>query len=147
MSYWSWDSSLSIGVDVIDEQHRRIVDYINELDVAFRKKDREKISEVLTGLTDYTITHFMFEEDLMVKSGYPLSDSHMKVHESFTARINEYVEQHENGKNITRKLMAELRIWLTQHINRDDKDYAPFARKKLNKNKGWIRRAVSKLFR
>lgn len=147
MSYWSWDSSLSVGIDVIDQQHRRIVDYINELNVAHIEKDREKVSEVLMGLMDYTLTHFTFEEDLMEKSGYPLSDSHKKVHKSFLAHIGKFAEQHNNGKDITRRLMSELQIWLTNHIKIDDKDYAPFAKRSLNKNKGWIRRTVGRLFR
>ncbi len=147
MSYWSWDSSLSLGIKVIDGQHRRIMDYINELHVAYLEKDRERVSEVLMGLVDYTLTHFTFEEGLMDRSGYPLSDSHKKVHKSFIARINKYVEQHENGEDITKRLMSELRIWLTSHIKNDDKDYVPVVQKMLNKNEGWIRRTVGRLFK
>ncbi len=147
MSYWSWDSSLSVGIEVIDEQHRRIVDYMNDLDTAHFEKNREKVSEVLLGLVDYTETHFVFEEDLMDKSGYPLSDTHKEVHKTFIAHINEFVEQHESGKDITRKLMSELQIWLTNHINYDDKDFAPYVKKSLSKNQGWISRTVGKLFR
>ena len=146
MSYWSWEPSLSVNIDVIDGQHKRIVDYINELDTACLEKDREKVSEVLSGLVDYTITHFTFEEDLMAKSGYPLSDSHKKVHEAFIAHINNYVKQHEAGVDVTRKLMSELQVWLTSHIKNDDKDYSPYVKKSLNKNQSWIGRTLGKLF-
>ena len=146
MSYWSWDPSLSVGIDVIDGQHKRIVGYINELDEAHRENDREKVSKVLGGLLDYTLTHFTFEEDLMERSGYPLSDSHKKVHQSFVAHINKFVEQHESGKDITRKLMSELQIWLTNHIKNDDNDYSPIVKKMLNKNNGWIRKTIGRLF-
>lgn len=142
MSYWSWDSSLSVGIDVIDAQHRRIVEYMNELHIAHLEKDREKVSQVLIGLRDYTVTHFMFEEDLMESAGYPLAESHKKVHDSFTAHINKFVEQHESGKDITRKLMSMLQIWLTNHIKKDDKDYSQIVRKMLNKNKGLISRIL-----
>lgn len=147
MNYWSWDSSLSVGIDVIDGQHRRIVDYMNELHVAYIEKDKEKVSEVLMGLVDYTLTHFAFEEGLMERSSYPLSEAHKKVHESFIARINKFVARHENGEDITRRLMPELQLWLTNHIKNDDKDYVPFAQKTLYKNEGWIRSAVRRLFK
>ena len=99
------------------------------------------------GLVDYTMTHFMFEEYLMERSGYPLSDSHKKVHKSFVARIDKFVEQHENGEDITGRLMSVLQIWLTNHIKNDDKDYVPYAQKSLNKNNGWVSRVVDRLFR
>ena len=146
MSYWSWDSSLSVGIEVIDGQHRRIVEYINELSAAHLDKDREKVSEVLIELIDYTLTHFTFGEGLMERSGYPLSDSHKKVHNSFVAHINKFVEQHESGKDITRRLMSALQIWLTHHIKNDDKDYSHLVKKMLNKNKGWIERTLGGLF-
>lgn len=144
MSYWSWEPSLSIGIDVIDGQHRRIVDYLNELDVAHLENDREKVSQVLAGLVDYTITHFAFEENLMKQAGYPISDSHIEVHKSFVTRINRYVAKHESGKDITRKLMSDLQIWLMHHIRNDDKDFAPYVMKYIKR--GWVKRIISRFF-
>ncbi|MCB1784816.1 MAG: bacteriohemerythrin [Chromatiaceae bacterium] len=146
MTYWTWDPSLSVGVDVIDGQHRRIVDYINELDLARKDDDRARIGEILSNLVDYTRTHFAFEEDLMARSGYPLSESHKQVHRSYVAHIDKFVEQHRAGKDVTRRLMSELQIWLTNHIRNADTDYAPYAQKSLNRNKGWIGNALSRLF-
>ncbi len=146
MSYWSWSPSLSIGIDVIDNQHKRIVEYLNELDDANVTRDRDKVSHVLMGLMDYTKTHFTFEESLLEKSGYPLSDSHRKVHETFVSHMNNYKARHDRGEDITRQLMSELRIWLTNHIKKDDADYAPYADKILNANKSWSTRMISKLF-
>ncbi|VAX09618.1 hypothetical protein MNBD_GAMMA25-2338 [hydrothermal vent metagenome] len=146
MSYCTWDSSLSIGIEEIDKQHHRIVDYINELDDANVSKDRDKVSKVLVGLTDYTKTHFIYEENLLRKSGYPLSDSHQKVHNTFIAHMDKFRLRHEQGEDVARPLMAELRIWLTNHIKKDDADYAPYAKKIQNIDKSWSDRMVSKLF-
>lgn len=144
MNYWTWDSSLSIGIDVIDGQHRRIIDYINELDAARHENDQDKVSQVLMGLVDYTRTHFVFEEDIMKQAGYPLTDSHKKVHDMFVANVAKYVHQHESGRNITNKLLSDLKIWLTNHIKNDDKDFAPYVAKTMNR--GWIRKTLSKFF-
>ena len=146
MSYWAWDDSLSVGIDVIDGQHRRIVDYLNELNVAHIKKDRDKVTEVLMGLMDYTISHFAFEENLMAESGYPLSEAHKKIHDSFIEHIKKYQEDHERGRDITRKLMSDLQIWLTNHIKNEDKHYVPHANKVLNKKTSWLKKTLGRFF-
>ena len=145
-SYWKWDSSLSVGIDVIDEQHRCIVDYINELDEARLEKDPEKVTKVLVSLVDYTITHFAFEEELMSNAGYPLSAPHKRVHEGFIAHISNYKSQHEKGHDIVRKLMSELQLWLTNHIQNEDKHYVRSVNKYLKKQKGWLKRTLGRFF-
>ncbi|NEV61224.1 bacteriohemerythrin [Thiorhodococcus minor] len=144
MSYWTWDDSLSVGIDVIDGQHRRIVDYINELDAARASRDQDKITEILMGLVDYTRTHFAFEEDMMQQAGYPLSASHKRVHDAFTAHIDKYAAQHDAGQDVSRKLASELQIWLTNHIKNDDRDYAPYASKVLSQS--WLKRTLGRFF-
>ena len=144
MAYWVWDESLDIGIDVIDTQHKRIVDYINELYVAKQSKDPERISTILAGLRDYTRTHFVFEEEVMKQSGYPLSDAHKKVHDAFVGQIDQYVQQHESGKDVTGKLLSELQIWLTNHIQKDDQDYATCVVKMTQGS--WIQRTLRRFF-
>ena len=144
MIWWSWDDSLSVGIDIIDGQHRRIIDYINELYSAKAHKDQERVTQVLMGLVDYTHTHFAFEEELMKQAGYPLSESHKKVHDAFVQHITKYVEQHEAGKDITRKLLADLQIWLTNHIKNDDRDYAPFAARVMKQS--WLKKTLNRFF-
>lgn len=34
MAKFVWTDQLNVGIDVIDQQHRRIVEYINQLDDA-----------------------------------------------------------------------------------------------------------------
>jgi len=142
----AWDPSLSIGIEPIDSQHQRIVAYINELSAAHDVKDRDRVSVVISELVDYTKTHFCFEEQLMEASGYPLTEAHKKVHESFVLRLSSLTERHQNGEDVTRKLMSELQIWLTNHIKREDNDYAPFAENQLNGKQGWVKRMTRKLF-
>ncbi|MDH5572089.1 MAG: bacteriohemerythrin [Gammaproteobacteria bacterium] len=150
MSYMHWDSSLSIGIDIIDEQHKQIVDYINKLDTAIKEHDNHAVKYVLDELVNYTRSHFYFEESLMEKGNYPHFAAHKQVHESFTNRINEYVEKFEHGAEVGRKLLPILRIWLTSHIKRDDKDYGPWATEALEKgdfgHQDWLNKSLSSFF-
>ena len=145
MAYFEWSESLSVGIDEIDRQHKRIIDYINLLDQAIQQKSEDKIKDVIHGLIDYTDTHFAFEEDLMRKMEYALVDTHSITHRSFISRIKDYQNRFNNGEDISRKLLTDLRIWLTNHIKKDDQDYAP----KLQKldHRGWWDKALHKLLK
>lgn len=123
MAYWNWDPSYDMGIEVIDNQHKRIVTYINELHEALVSKNNEKMSSVLLALIDYTVSHFAFEESLMKEANYPFLEPHKKVHEKFIETVDNYVRDFGQGKDIVGKLMAELQIWLTHHILHDDRDY------------------------
>ena len=120
-----WTSDLEIGVPVIDSQHQRIVDYINQVHVAHLHHSREELMEVLDGLVDYTISHFAFEETLMEEAGYAFIKAHKKVHVLFCRRIEEYCNKAKAGQDVTDELLHTLQTWLINHIKHDDRDYSP----------------------
>lgn len=119
----SWDNSLETGIKVIDDQHMRIIAYINELEEAKRNHDQEIVAEVLQDCIDYTQSHFTFEESLQEEAGYEFSKPHKKVHEQFTRRIRGYAERFESGDDITDELHSLLSRWILNHIKHDDADY------------------------
>ena len=124
MPKFVWTDQLSIGIDVIDQQHRRIVEYINQLDDARSSgHSREEIGNLINALADYTISHFGFEESLQEEANYPFSRSHKKVHELFTARVSEFQARFEKGEDVGKGLNSPLVTWLFNHIKRDDADY------------------------
>lgn len=152
MSYLHWSSDLDTGIDVVDKQHRRIVDYLNELNAANSGGDQAVTNHVLNELVDYTLTHFAFEEELQEKAGYPFLKAHKRVHEIFTKRIAEFQKRAAAGENVAPELLSMLRIWLVNHIKGDDADYAPSVKKALNlegtvdKTGGWLGSALKKFF-
>lgn len=147
MFYFTWEPSFETGIDIIDSQHKRIVDYINALHEAMNAKQPAKVEEVLDQLVDYTITHFTFEESLMEKAGYLHFEAHKKVHEAFTNRILEYKQRYAAGEDVSKKLLSDLRIWLTNHIKQEDKNYVPDVQAGMKKiEKGWLSKTLSKFF-
>lgn len=128
MAYLTWDHELDTKIPVIDNQHRRIVEYINELHSAIEHGDRKQVGQVLEQLVDYTLSHFAFEEELMEQSGYVFLSAHRKVHGMFTRKVSEYQQRFELGEDIGRQLLTTLRTWLINHIKRDDADYAEIVR-------------------
>lgn len=159
MAYWRWDPSYSVGIAVIDNQHKRIIEYINELDkIATYNVQNQIVQEVIYKLIDYTISHFSFEESLMEEAGYPLLKPHKKVHEAFIERINFFKERFENGEDISKQLMMELQMWLINHIQHNDTDYTQVVQYMLEQKKiapakdddtksTWLKSLVNKFFK
>ena len=68
----TWDDSFNIQVDVIDRQHRRLVELMNRLiAIQDEKASDDDIAEILGAMTNYLGFHFDTEEQLMIDRGYP----------------------------------------------------------------------------
>jgi hemerythrin len=136
-----WTDQLSVGIEVIDQQHRRIVEYINQLDDALSfGHSREEIGNLINDLVDYTMSHFGFEESLQEEAGYPFLISHRKVHELFTQRVTEYQTRFENGEDVCKGLNSLLVTWLFNHIKRDDADYVESVQAYLQQKKDVLKK-------
>ncbi|MES9855961.1 MAG: bacteriohemerythrin [Sedimenticola sp.] len=149
MSLLQWTPDLNTDIPVIDKQHQRIVEYINQLHHAQESSSREEVGEVLNQLVDYTLSHFAFEEELMEESGYRFVNAHKKVHKLFVRRISGYVERFKTGEEITDELLTSLKTWLVNHIKNDDDDYSEVVRERMGdegKSGGWLSRSMKKIF-
>lgn len=119
-----WDHKLDTGIEVIDSQHKRIVAYINDLEVAKIKGDKAMVNEVIEQLIDYTQSHFGFEEAMMEEAGYKFIKPHKKVHELFIKRVTEFTIRAAKGEEIADELHSMLGKWLLNHIANEDRDYS-----------------------
>ena len=144
-----WTDDLNTGIEVIDKQHMRIVDYINDLENAHQKQDKEAVRQVLDDLVDYTLSHFAFAESLQEEAGYKYCKPHKKVHELFVRRVNEYMERFKLGDDVSAEIHKLLSSWLINHIKRDDADYVAavkanmigiISEKEKKKDDGWFKR-------
>lgn len=144
-----WTPDLNTGIDIIDHQHRRIVDFINDLEAAQVLGDKKQIRQVIYDCVDYTLSHFAFEESMQEEAGYQYCKPHKKVHELFTRKVTEYQERMELGDDVAEELHAMLARWLVNHIKRDDADYVSVVKANMKtetpptetkKQTGWFRR-------
>lgn len=119
MSVVQWSNTFATGVREIDDQHKRLIGYINELqgDAAPAHND---LSRVLESAIDYTLYHFAFEEALMESKGYPLLDAHKKVHDDFAQELRALKAQFIAGLMTADQLKSALARWLFDHISHAD---------------------------
>ena len=148
----TWTPELSLGIEIIDAQHMRIVEYINVLHEARIRGDKEAISRVIEELVDYTLSHFSVEESMMEQANYRFLAPHKKMHELFVRRVAEYQQRLKLGEDmatVAADMQNTLVTWLMNHIKREDMDYGPTVRASLGEDKlkqneakksGWLSR-------
>lgn len=148
-----WTNDLNTEIEVIDNQHKRLVDYLNQLEAAIQQQSRVIVKEVLDDLIDYTQSHFAFEESLLDEVAYPLAAAHKAVHELFIKRVARYQEKHNSGEEVAEQLHAMLSAWLMHHIKRDDMAYASAVRGNIyqvvhdTRAGNWLSRSLANFFR
>lgn len=130
MTFFPWTEELKTGISQVDEHHKWLVDTTNRLhdELSKTEPDRAVVGEILFGLVDYTYNHFIMEEELFERLGYPGSAAHQAQHNAFTDKLNGLLDRHERGESVTLEAMALLREWLTRHIMKADKSYVAFFR-------------------
>jgi hemerythrin len=147
MQKFQWIPEFETGIDIIDSQHKRIFEYILEVDRAILMQDSDAVKQIAGSLIDYSISHNAFEETLMERANYPILAAHAKVHEAFRDRALSYNQRLENGEDcfkVAKEVRSDIGLWLTNHIQRDDKDYVPYVRKSLEG--GFVGRMVKRFF-
>lgn len=147
-----WVPDYNTGIDVIDDQHKRILDFINQIDEVSDRADHSKIKQILDNIIDYTQSHFTFEESLQEEAGYKYRVPHKRVHDLFIKRIEDYRDRFEQGHSIENELHEVLSKWLINHIQHDDADYVGAVKTNMigiisenekKKGKNWFSRFFS----
>lgn len=122
-----WKEEYRIGVDQIDEQHKKLFEIANRAykllknDFYYDKYDH--IVEILTELKDYAIYHFQSEEEYMKSIAYRKFLSHKVEHDDFIEKINGVdlsVVDERQDENIL-ELLNFIVNWIDGHILGRDK--------------------------
>lgn len=145
MAYWAWVPGLQTGLEEIDRQHKKLVDYINLMAEAVEELNVSKTEEVLDSLIRYTVVHFEFEEKMMEKAGFPQSEQHHKVHEAFKAKVLKLRKKVDEGQSVNASVMNILVKWIVEHIKKEDMEYVDAVRPVLN-NRSWLSKTRDKVF-
>jgi hemerythrin len=132
MANLEWNESFSVGVLEMDEQHKKLIDLINQLNEAMKVgKGSAEAGVILKGLTDYTHYHFVAEENLLEKNNYPGLLVQQSKHKAFIAKLQEFnTNMQSKDLGIGIKLNQFLKDWLVDHISGEDKKYGKFLNNK-----------------
>ncbi|MCL2075691.1 MAG: bacteriohemerythrin [Betaproteobacteria bacterium] len=128
MTFMPWSEQFVLGIESIDKQHQWLVDTTNRLhdQLVSEEPVHAIVQEILEGLVDYTVNHFILEEDLFIRLGYTDAESHKEEHDAFTHKVIHMLLEFEKGQMVTQAVLEFLKSWLLHHILVVDKAYASF---------------------
>ena len=120
MQFFYWNASFEIGIPLIDAQHRRLVDLINDLATAITEGGKlPEVGALLQELRDYSLKHFADEEEIM--TGAPLSERektrHRNAHIGFVRKVEEIGRRDDLlSTDVSEQVLEFLITWLISHI-------------------------------
>lgn len=128
MAALEWSDEFSVGIDLIDKQHKILIRAINLLAMAVEHDtSREIMTEIFGTLRDYTDTHFSYEELLFDRFGYPDAAKHTTEHKNLLGQVIDLERRWLAGEaEIGPEVLTFLVDWLRNHILGSDKAYSAF---------------------
>lgn len=127
-----WDDAYNTGVHQIDEDHKKLLNMINNLRSSTLCNTGEEFERrTLQELVDYTESHFEREERLMQENGYPDYEGHKAQHDQMAQYAAGFMKRYdEQGNKVLSDVADYLTQWLIQHINGTDMKYVEFFQEK-----------------
>lgn len=123
MAFVEWDESCSVGISLIDKQHQRLFELINNFHEATTNLDA-----ILQDLLSYVDFHFKTEEKFFKEFGYEYTEEHKKEHKYYEDKVAElyrqYTENKTKEKEVGLILEEFIKDWIMHHIKISDKRYA-----------------------
>ena len=118
-----WGQSWFTGHDVIDTDHKMLVQYVNDLNQAMLSgRGMELVGNIIHKLVEYTKEHFAREEKIWEEGGLSSLTDHRKIHSDLVEQVTKFQRDFTQGKiSVTTEIMSFLREWLTDHIFKTDK--------------------------
>ena len=128
MALIKWNNTLSVGIDSIDEQHKQLFGFINDIhDAMSAGQGNNIVAGIAAQLLKYTKEHFQFEEQMLKQMNYPKLNDHHKVHGYLTDQVADIHRRLQAGEKLNPVHLSNfLKDWLKNHILKIDMHYAKF---------------------
>ena len=124
-----WTNDLAVGIQDIDDQHRELFARVGALVDATHELDAGQVTKLFDFLDSYTRDHFLYEEEVQHRTGYPRRNEHKKMHEWFIANLAKLRARYSaDGDSDTLRLQLKHFVsdWLVKHIRIEDADLANY---------------------
>jgi hemerythrin len=120
MSVIKWVDSYSVGVPVLDEQHKNLVSMINSMHGTY---DQGVMFDVIMKMFNYAAEHFQFEESLLRKRSFSGLANQIREHKMFMRKASEFAGKDLSDPVTHTKVVTFLSEWLVHHILHEDMQY------------------------
>lgn len=126
----TWDPSFESGIDIIDAQHREILELAGELCRSVTAScSPASLRLPVARMLELTATHYATEEQYMGAFGYPLAGPHTEAHARSFAEICAFADRVAEGHpSLGAFVYTFFQGWLKHHISTFDLDLIRFLR-------------------
>lgn len=129
ISYIKWEPNYSVHVDILDEQHQKLFDIVNDL-IDETEMGASRLLPVIRDLIDYLSVHFHQEHMIMMESEYPDFLKHSQEHRRFTEKVEEFLGSYKKGDaDLGLKMIVFMKEWIFIHTTRLDIKYGEHLQK------------------
>jgi hemerythrin len=117
-----WQPSFKIGVDHIDDQHKKLFDLFSDLKASINKKNMyRQMGITLKFIVTYTTRHFQSEEQYMKEVNYPRYEEQKALHADLIKQVTSFILKIKQGEHLLPSQLADfLSKWLSDHILKED---------------------------
>lgn len=129
-----WSDAIATGHLATDNQHKMLIDIINELAEAIETKQTDfKMRTILNFLQYYTEWHFEREELCMARVKCPMGEKNKAAHKMFLERLKNFQEEYKINPSVdfAERVYKELVSWLVNHIQGIDTSLKDFSEQKI----------------
>jgi len=127
-----WSETFSCGIKIIDEQHKELVNMINEMFLhvsGSAENERDFLIGIIYKTIDYIKVHFATEEKIMRVIKYSGYSQHKKAHDRFVISIVDTINELNIGKHLSLYTFTKfLKEWVFSHIAVMDRGYFKYCR-------------------
>jgi hemerythrin len=123
-----WNSSYSLGIKKIDDQHEVIIGVLNRISYCFDPNSSPvDLGNLLDELTNYAQIHFSYEEQLLEKYKYHGLDGQITEHRFYERKVEELRGRLATSEEkVKAELIAFVADWWMGHIQGSDRDYSRY---------------------
>ena len=125
-----WNNSYSMGIKLIDDQHKELLDIVNDLFNHSTGNETDELAyfkEVIGKAVNYTKVHFATEEKIMLATKFPEYNEHKKAHEEFIIKVVTTAKDFDAGKRLVLSNFSNfLKDWILSHIAIIDTKYSKY---------------------
>lgn len=126
MATITWNPMMSVGVPLLDADHRTLVGLINDLHHSVGDDEEyATLGSVLKALQEYADHHFAREERVMEICRYPSLEVHRRMHQRLSQQVSDLKNGYDSDRTAVRAkdCLDFLHKWLIEHICSTDMDY------------------------
>ncbi len=133
-----WDPQLSVGCETIDNQHKELIQLVDELENELSTSSDnalspQQLARSLKFIVNYSRHHFSAEEELMKSINFDDLPRHKEIHNELIQKITEILVGMRDGKSPAALDLVNYFIdWVKKHVMEEDQKIGAFWRKRTN---------------